>query len=127
MSLLYNVNLSYDAPSIIYSGNIGVSPTSILNAIQIGDAIIASFAIDNQSSLTTIGVTSFDLVSSAQITMEVAGYTGTGVLSIQPSGTGSFGLQSKTTAVLSLLQSEGTTVLSLLQSEGTAVLSLQQI
>lgn len=127
MSLLYNADFSYDAPSIIYSGNIGVSPTSILNPIQIGDASIISFGVENQSSLTTIGVTSFDLVSSAQITMELTGYTGMGVLSLQPSETGSFGLQSETTAVLSLFQPEGTSVFSLLQSEGTAVLSLQQI
>jgi hypothetical protein len=97
MSLLYNANFSYNAPSIIYSGNIGVSPASILNTIQIGNPSITSLAIDNQSNLTTIGVMSFDLVSSAEITMEVTGYTGMGVLSLESSETGSM-------AVLSLQQ-----------------------
>jgi hypothetical protein len=83
MSLLYNANFSYNAPSIIYSGNIGVSPTSILNTIQIGNPSINSLAIDNQSNLTTIGVISYDFASSAQITMELTSVGGTAILSLQ--------------------------------------------
>lgn len=97
MSLLYNANFSYDAPSIIYSGNIGVSPTSILNTIQIGNPSIHSFAIQNVSNSTTIGVISYDyaptgqitgvisydLASSGQITMEVTSSPGTAILTLQ--------------------------------------------
>jgi len=97
MSLLYNQLLSYDAPSITYSGNIGISPASILNTIQIGDLTIASGGINNQSSLTTIGVISYDyapsgqvtgvisydLASSGQITMEITSSPGTAILTLQ--------------------------------------------
>jgi hypothetical protein len=97
MSLLYNANFSYNAPSIIYSGNIGVSPNSILNSIQIGNPSIAFGAINNQSSLTTIGVisydfapsgqitgvVSYDLAPSGQITMEVTSSPGTAILTLQ--------------------------------------------
>jgi len=71
MSLLYNANFSYDAPSIIYSGNIGISPDSVLNLIQIGNPIIAFGGISNQSSLTTIGVISFDLAPTGEIAVEI--------------------------------------------------------
>ena len=97
MSLLYNQLLSYDAPSITYSGNIGISPASILNTIQIGDLTIVVGAINNQSSLTTIGVISYDyapsgqvtgvisydLASSGQITMEITSSPGTAILTLQ--------------------------------------------
>ena len=99
MSLLYNANFSYDAPSIIYSGNIGVSPASILNTIQIGDLTIAVGAINNQSSLTTIGVISYDYAPSGQIT---------GVISYD-------------------LAPNGQVTMEVTSSPGTAVLTLQQI
>jgi len=71
MSLLYNQLLSYDTPSITYSGNIGISPDSVLNLIQIGNPIIAFGGISNQSSLTTIGVISFDLAPTGEIAVEI--------------------------------------------------------
>jgi hypothetical protein len=71
MSLLYNQLLSYDAPSITFSGNIGISPDSVLNLIQIGNPIIAFGGISNQSSLTTIGVISFDLAPTGEIAVEI--------------------------------------------------------
>ena len=97
MSLLYNANFSYDAPSIIYSGNIGVSPTSISNPIQIGNPSITSLAMQNASNSTTIGVISYDfapsgqvtgvisydLASSGQITMEITSSPGTAILTLQ--------------------------------------------
>jgi hypothetical protein len=83
MSLLYNQLLSYDAPSITFSGNIGVSPDSILNLIQIGNPIIAFGGINNQSSLTTIGVISYDYAPTGQITIEVTSSSRTAVLSLQ--------------------------------------------
>jgi hypothetical protein len=97
MSLLYNQLLSYDAPSITYSGNIGVSPSSILNPIQIGNPNITSTAINNQSNVTTIGVISYDFAPSGQITgvisydlapigqvaMEVTSSPGTAILTLQ--------------------------------------------
>jgi hypothetical protein len=83
MSLLYNQLLSYNAPSVTYGGSIEVSPASILSSIQIGDLSISSGAINNQSSLTTIGVISYDLAPSGQITMEVTSFGGTAVLSLQ--------------------------------------------
>lgn len=99
MSLLYNQLLSYDAPSITYSGNIGISPASILNTIQIGDLTIASGGINNQSSLTTIGVISYDFASSGQIT---------GVISYD-------------------LAPSGQVAMEVMSSPGTAILTLQQI
>ena len=83
MSLLYNQLLSYDAPSITYSGNIGISPDSVLNLIQIGNPIIALGGINNQSSLTTIGVISYDYAPTGQITIEVTSSGRTAVLSLQ--------------------------------------------
>jgi hypothetical protein len=97
MSLLYNQLLSYDAPSITYIGNIGVSPTSILNPIQIGNLNITSLATQNASNSTTIGVISYDfspsgqitgvisydLAPSGQITMEVTSSPGTAILTLQ--------------------------------------------
>ena len=83
MSLLYNQLLSYDAPSITYSGNIGISPDSVLNLIQIGNPIIAFGGINNQSSLTTIGVISYDYAPTGQITIEVTSSSRTAVLSLQ--------------------------------------------
>jgi len=99
MSLLYNQLLSYDAPSITYSGNIGVSPASVLNSIQIGDLTIAVGAINNQSSLTTIGVISYDYAPSGQIT---------GVISYDLSPSGQIAME-------------------VTSSPGTAILTLQQI
>lgn len=83
MSLLYNANFSYNAPSIIYSGNIGVSPTSILNAIQIGNPSIIFLAIQNASNATTIGVISYDYAPTGQITIQVTSSSPTAVLSLQ--------------------------------------------
>lgn len=97
MSLLYNQLLSYDAPSITYGGNIGISPSSILNTIQIGNPSITSLATQNASNSTTIGVISYDfaptgqitgvisydLASSGQVTMEVTSSPGTAILTLQ--------------------------------------------
>jgi hypothetical protein len=97
MSLLYNQLLSYNAPSVTYGGSIEVSPASILSSIQIGDSTIAVGAINNQSSLTTIGLISYDLTVSGQATgvifydlaptgqstMEITSSPGTAILTLE--------------------------------------------
>jgi len=127
MSLLYNQSLSYDSPSITYSGNIGISPTSILNPIQIGNPSIGSFGVENQSSFTTIGVMSFDLAPSGQIT---------GVISydLAPSGQitaviyNDFVSSGQITGVISYdLAPSGQIAMEVTSSPGTAILTLQQI
>jgi hypothetical protein len=127
MSLLYNQLLSYDAPSITYSGNIGVSPTSVLNPIQIGNPNIVSQATNNQSSLTTIGLISYDFAPSGQIT----GVTSYG---LAPSGQitavtyNDFASSGQITGITSYdLAPTGQIAMEVTSSPGTAILSLQQI
>jgi hypothetical protein len=127
MSLLYNQLLSYDAPSIFYSGDIGVSPSSILNPIQIGNPSILSQAINNQSSLTTIGLISYDFAPSGQIT----GVTSYGLASsgqITAVTYNDFASSGQITGVTSYdLAPSGQIAMEVTSSPGTAILTLQQI
>ena len=127
MSLLYNQLLSYDAPSILYSGNIGVSPTSILNPIGIGAPSIASGAINNQSSLTTIGVISYDYAPSGQIT-GVISYDLAPIGQITAVISNDFASSGQITGVTSYdLSPSGQVAMEVTSSPGTAILTLQQI
>jgi len=127
MSLLYNQLLSYDAPSITYSGNIGISPASILNTIQIGDLTIASGGINNQSSLTTIGLISYDFASSGQIT-GVISYDLAPIGQITAVTSNDFASSGQITGVTSYdLSPVGQVAMEVTSSPGTAILTLQQI
>ena len=127
MSLLYNQLLSYDAPSIFYSGDIGVSPSSILNSIQIGNPSIASGAINNQSSLTTIGVISYDFAPSGQIT-GVTSYDLASSGQITAVTYNDFASSGQITGVTSYdLSPSGQIAMEVTSSPGTAILTLQQI
>lgn len=83
MSLLYNVSLSYNAPSIMFNGNIGVSPSSIINLIEIGTPTIVFTTASDNSNSTTIGVISLDFAPTGQISLEVLGTSRTSTISLQ--------------------------------------------
>jgi hypothetical protein len=83
MSLLYNASLSYNAPSITFNGNIGVSPSSIINLIEIGTPTIGFTTVSDNSNSTTIGVISLDFAPTGQISLEVLGTSRTATVSLQ--------------------------------------------
>lgn len=83
MSLLYNASLSYNALSITFDGNIGVSPSSIINLIEIGTPTIGFTTASDNSNSTTIGVISLDFAPTGQISLEVLGTSRASTVSLQ--------------------------------------------
>ena len=83
MSLLYNASVSYNALSIAFNGNIGISPSSVINLIEIGTPTIGFTTVSDNSNSTTIGVISLDFAPTGQISLEVLGTSRTSTVSLQ--------------------------------------------
>jgi hypothetical protein len=57
----------------MFNGSIGISPSSIINLIEIGTPTIGFTTVSDNSNSTTIGVISLDFAPIGQISLEVLG------------------------------------------------------